>query len=161
MGEQKRLVGGTTAPDGWSWDDVYVDRVKTYGVGGDVSGATMQRGEPILEQNGHTLLVRQGETSFEPRQRTIYEKLSRMTLAHEETGEDIPAIEVLVVHGFKGQRFGYTAFRDGVEHTVLEGGPEPIREYVLDWFDRSRKNKITRRVKSHELREQVEQVELA
>jgi hypothetical protein len=145
MEQQGELVKTVRAPDGWSWDDIYIDANKSFGVGGWLSGVTMQRGEPILEQDGHTLLVRQGETSFEPRQRVIYLKLSRMTLAHEETGEEIPSVEVLVVHGFKGARAGYTSFREGVEQLVLDPGPEPVREYVVDWFDRSRRNKIVKR----------------
>jgi hypothetical protein len=143
--EQGKLVKTVRAPDGWSWDDIYIDANKSFGVGGWLSGVTMQRGEPILEQDGHTLLVRQAETSFTDRQRTIYRKLSSMTLAHEETGEEIPAVEVLVVFGFRGFRSGYVSFRNGVERTVLEPGPEPVREYVVDWFDRSRRNKIIRR----------------
>ena len=138
-------------PDGWSWDDIYLDAIKSFGVGGWLSGVTMQKGEPILEQDGHVLLVRQLETSLTDRQVTIYEKMSRMTLRRPVDGELVPAITVLVVHGFKGMRQGYTAFVDGEQRaSVLEGGPEPIREFIVDWFDRSRKNKIVPRVIHHE-----------
>jgi hypothetical protein len=156
MEQQRELVKTVRAPDGW--DDIYIDANKSFGVGGWLSGVTMQRGEPILEQDGHTLLVRQGETSFELRQRVIYLKMSRMTLAQEETGVEIPAVEVLVVHGFKGNRAGYTWFREGEERTVLDPGPEPVREFVVDWFDRARRNKIVRRRITRQV--EIEQAEL-
>src|SRR6185369_15611041 len=109
-------------PDGWSWDDIYVDAIKSFGVGGWLSGVTMQKGEPILEQDGHVLLVRQLETSLTERQVTIYQKMSRMLLERPADGEFVPAVTVLVVHGFKGARQGYTAFEDGQQRpSVLEG----------------------------------------
>lgn len=127
------------APDGWSWDDIGPFT-------GYWSGIRLQRGEPILEQDGHVLLLRQGETSFSPRQVPIYEGASAALRRGEDGEIHDEAVTVLVVHGYKGDRRGYTVFAGGRQlPTVVASGSEAILGFVLGWLKRSHENPIMAR----------------
>lgn len=179
---------GPGAPDGWSWDDIGPFT-------GYYSGVRLQKGEPVVEQDGHLLFVRQGEVSFAERQIDIYTKLSQVYLplaappatkpghdadvqvvlhavSHyldvssdspteqqwgelrtlralrrlEQRAEDLDSLRmaatVLVVHGFKGNRTGYTLFVDGEQRPTRMGGAALITEYVAGWLEWSHANPI-------------------
>lgn len=133
--EQGTLVRSIRVPDGWSWDDLGPFT-------GYWSGIRLQRGEPIVEQDGHTLLIRQAETSFEERQRDIYSKLSNSYLA-DANGVFHNATSVMVVHGFQGARQGYTWFEKGEQRpTVWLPGPQVLHDVIVGWLERSHKNPI-------------------
>lgn len=147
--EQQTLVRKSpTAPDGWSWQDIGPFT-------GYYSGIRLQKGEPIIEQDGHHLQIRQAEVSFSQRQQPIYEQLSSLMLPVSSieasdfptngelpsaaTGKPpynfFPALDVLVVHGFQGDRQAMTWFRYGKQRpTRVIQGPEEITAAILDWL---------------------------
>lgn len=173
---------GPGAPDGWSWDDIGPFT-------GYYSGVRLQKGEPVVEQDGHLLFVRQGEVSFAERQIDIYGKTAMVLLplaeppatepGHdadvkmvleklmtreptanewenvvflralrrlEQRAEDLDSLRmaatVLVVHGFKGNRTGYTLFVDGEQRPTRMGDAALITEYVAGWLEWSHANPI-------------------
>lgn len=144
--EQGTLMRSMRVPDGWSWDDIPQFTGNWWGI-------RLQRGEPIVEQDGHTLLIRQGETSFEQRQQDIYAKLSNGYLA-DANGVFHNASTVMVVHGFQGARQGYTMFVKGEQHpTVWLPGPQVLHDVIVGWLEEAHKHpiiprKITRKKKS-------------
>ncbi len=114
-----------TIPDGWAWDDVNDSGLFV----GDLWGVRLRRGEPILLQRGHVLLVRQGDL-FDERDRGYYRRISR---AAGQT--------VLVVFGARGKREGYIIFDGGREQPlVVVDSPGEIAEWVVGWIRRAQKN---------------------
>lgn len=135
--EQRTFGKVAGAPDGWSWQDIGPFH-------GYFSGIRLQRGEPVVEQDGHLLYIRQGEVSFQERQRPIYELQSRCGI-QDERGMFRPNSTVFVVHGFLGDRTGLTRFWRGkmlaTEFTDAEG----ITAAVYAWLRDSHKEPIVRR----------------
>jgi uncharacterized protein YfiM (DUF2279 family) len=112
------------APDGWSWDDLNHIFTGYYG------GIKLQRGEPMLEQDGHILMFRQGEVSFTPRQIPIYTRLSMLEGA-----------SVLVVNGFKGERQWWTSFEGGKSGPMLRP-IDTLGQFVKRWLKEAHANPI-------------------
>lgn len=110
------------APDGWSWTDLH-------NFHGYYSGVRAQRGEPILEQDGNNLLLRQGEVSFEPRQVPIYERLSLLE-----------GVSVIVVFGFLGARKSFVTFYEGKQSALRPA--DELEGAVLKWLQRAHAHPI-------------------
>lgn len=104
------------APDGWSWDDL--NRIFT----GYYGGIRLQRGEPMLEQDGHVLMFRQGEVSFTDRQVSIYCRVS-----------SLEGVTVVVVNGFKGDRQWWTSFNNGKQDAPLRE-MDTLKPYIVAWL---------------------------
>lgn len=115
------------APDGWSWSDI-----PTKPWTGKFSGIRLTKGEPFIEQQGHTLLVRQGETSLPPRYVGIYEQITRAGVVKDSIF--IPTVHVLVVFGFQGARRGFVTFSDGKQGPWREGDAQAITDYITSWL---------------------------
>lgn len=121
--EQLGMVAKSPAiPDGWSWDDIGGFGKFT----GNFSGIALQKGEPILEQEGHRLFVRLGEFYTE-RQVPIFRDTSM-----------VPGQTVLVVMGLKGKREGYVVFENGEQQgPVFVDSPKEITAWIIDWLKRA------------------------
>lgn len=140
--QQSFVKKSPTAPDGWSWQDIGPFT-------GYYSGIRLQKGEPVVEQDGHHLFIRQGEVSFSQRQQPIYSQMSQLMLPVSSLAPDdfengaegkpptnfFAAVDVLVVHGFQGAREAMTWFRYGKQlPTRVVGGAEEITASILDWL---------------------------
>lgn len=151
--EQQSFVRKSpTAPDGWSWSDIGPFT-------GYYSGIRLQKGEPWIEQDGHTLFIRQAEVSFSQRQQPIYAQASRLCLPYLTMAvDDGPggaqkaettfrnAASVLVVHGFQGAREAMTWFREGRQlPTRVIGGAEEITASITKWLQESHAHPIVPR----------------
>lgn len=113
------------APDGWSWTDLNDSKAFT----GYYSGIKAQRGEPIIEQDGHCLLLRQGEVSYSDRQIPIYERLS-----------SLEGLDVIVVNGFLGARRNIIPFIGGEMLGVRD--PGELSATVRSWLEQAHANPI-------------------
>lgn len=137
--EQQSMTATSRVPDGWSWTDIGPFT-------GYYSGIRLQKGEPFVEQDGHLLFIRQGETSFTERQRDIYEKSSRLFLKGDD---DLfhSAATVLVIHGFQGDRSAFTVFRDGEQRrTEFVEDVRQITDWVANWLKEAHEHPIVRRM---------------
>lgn len=114
-----------TIPDGASWSDI--GEFKGY-----FSGIRPTKGEPIIEQRGHLIMMRQAELSFTPRHGPIYE------LASSARTPDGGTVAVAVVFGFRGERSGIVWFRNGDQGPLepLSGGQDlhEALEAQLRWM---------------------------
>lgn len=138
--EQGSLVRtGPTIRSGWSWSDAGPFR-------GYYDGIRLQMGEPFVEQGGHMLFLRQGETSLTDRQRSIYERCSTLALPITDAlGETAwhPCVSVLVVFGFQGKREGLLWFRRGKEEPIeMIDGPEAMTDSITAWLKWAVANRI-------------------
>jgi hypothetical protein len=135
------------APDGWSWTDI--GEMKNGGFTGFFTGVRLTKGEPIPEQAGHYLVLRQGETALSPIHERHYRLLSLAAIPGDDGklhGPEDEAVSVMVVHGFQGARVGYTLFRAGeIEKTIWTGGSAGITSAIRGWLERSHANPIVKR----------------
>lgn len=136
--EQRTALKTGGAPDGWSWSDVKLT--------GYYSGIRLQRGEPIIEQDGHLLILRQGEVSFSERQVPIYKLLSGCMYQQDGTGPLRHNVTVFVVQGFQGERTAIHPFRMGEQlPSIWLTGENALTEAILAWLKEAHDSPVIRR----------------
>lgn len=111
-------------PDGWSWTDIGPFT-------GKFSGIRLQKGEPVVEQKGHLLLIRLGD-NLTQRQLPIYERASALL-----------GVTVLVVYGGHGARRGLLPFVDGKQMGLRTvEGPEEVTGWIVRWLETAWSNPL-------------------